>query len=134
MATWTLTPAICGPRTLPDQCGSRPGPKDIVLDGVVGDVRLKDENGAVELHMTKPGSMQVENRNGDIQIFLPDKAAFHLDARTRDGEVQSDFEQFQVNNSVTRQQRREQSATVGRNWWLPTNTVQSSCASGQRWQ
>ena len=43
--------------------------------------------------------MQVENRNGDIQIFLPDKAAFHLDARTRDGEVQSDFEQFQVNNS-----------------------------------
>jgi DUF4097 and DUF4098 domain-containing protein YvlB len=73
--------------------------KDIVLDGVVGDVRLKDENGAVELHMTKPGSMQVENRNGDIQIFLPDKAAFHLDARTRDGEVQSDFEQLQVNNS-----------------------------------
>ena len=75
MATRILTPAICGPRTLPDPCGSRPGAKDIVLDGVVGDVRLKDENGAVELHVTKPGSMQVENRNGDIQIFLPDKAA-----------------------------------------------------------
>ena len=73
--------------------------KDIVLDGVIGDVRLKDENGAVQLHMLKPGSMQVENRNGDIQIYLPDKAAFHLDARAHDGEVQTDFEQLQINNS-----------------------------------
>ena len=73
--------------------------KDVVLDGVIGDVRLKDENGAVEVHVTKAGSMQVENRNGDIQIYLPDKAAFHLDARTRDGEVQSDFEQLQTTTS-----------------------------------
>jgi len=73
--------------------------KDIVLERVTGDVRLKDENGAVELHMTKAGSMQVENRNGDIQIYMPDKAAFHLDARTRDGEVQSDFEQLQTTTS-----------------------------------
>ena len=73
--------------------------KDIVLEGVSGDVRLTDENGAVEIHATKPGSMVVENRNGDIQIYLPDKAAFHLDARARDGEVQSDFEQLTINNS-----------------------------------
>jgi DUF4097 and DUF4098 domain-containing protein YvlB len=73
--------------------------KDIVLEGVIGDVRLKDENGAVEVHVVKPGSMQVENRNGDIQVYLPDKAAFHLDARARDGEVQSDFEQLQITNS-----------------------------------
>jgi DUF4097 and DUF4098 domain-containing protein YvlB len=70
-----------------------------VLDGVSGDVRLKDENGAVEIHAIKPGSMVVENRNGDIQIYLPDKSAFHLDARTRDGEVQSDFEQLQINTA-----------------------------------
>ena len=73
--------------------------KDIVLDGVIGDVRLKDQNGAVEVHVVKTGSMQVENRNGDIQIYLPDKAAFRLDARTHDGEVQSDFEQLQTTTS-----------------------------------
>ncbi len=73
--------------------------KDIVLEGVIGDVRLKDENGAVEVHVAKTGSMQVENRKGDIQIYLPDKAAFRVDARARDGEVQSDFEQLQITNS-----------------------------------
>ena len=73
--------------------------KDIVLEGVIGDVRLKNENGAVEVHSTKTGSMQIENRKGDIQVYLPDKAAFHVDARARDGEVQTDFEQLQVTNS-----------------------------------
>jgi DUF4097 and DUF4098 domain-containing protein YvlB len=73
--------------------------KDIVLQGVAGDVRLKDENGAVEVHVVKAGSMQIENRKGDIQLYLPDKTAFRLDARARDGEVQSDFEQVQVTNS-----------------------------------
>src|SRR6476646_2876385 len=57
--------------------------KDVQLSGVNGDVRLQNENGAVEVHMNKMGSMQVSNRNSDIQIYLPDKAAFQLDARSR---------------------------------------------------
>jgi len=32
------------------------------------------------------GSMQVSNPNSDIQIFLPKKASFELDARSRGGE------------------------------------------------
>jgi DUF4097 and DUF4098 domain-containing protein YvlB len=73
--------------------------KDIRLTGVSGDVRLQDENGSVDVRMTKMGSMQVENRKGDIQIYLPDKAAFQLDARARNGEVQSDFDQLKIDNS-----------------------------------
>lgn len=72
--------------------------KDISLDGVTGDIRLKNENGSVEVHATKIGSMEVENRNGDIQIYLPEKAAFQLDARARNGEVESDFDAIKVNN------------------------------------
>jgi DUF4097 and DUF4098 domain-containing protein YvlB len=72
--------------------------KDIRLMGVSGDVRLQDENGAVELRMSKLGSMQVDNRRGDIQIYVPDKAGFQLDARARGGEVESDFEQLNVSN------------------------------------
>ena len=73
--------------------------KDIRLTGVSGDVRLQDENGSVELRMNKLGSMQVENQKGDIQIYLPDKAGFQLDARARNGEVESDFDQLKITNS-----------------------------------
>jgi len=72
--------------------------KDVRLSGVSGDVRLENENGAVEIRMNKLGSMQVNNRNSDIQIYLPDKAAFQLDAHSRGGEIQSDFEALKVNN------------------------------------
>jgi DUF4097 and DUF4098 domain-containing protein YvlB len=73
--------------------------KDIRLTGISGDVRLQDENGSVELRMNKLGSMQVENRKGDIQIYVPDKASFQLDARTRNGDVESDFEQLKIDSS-----------------------------------
>jgi DUF4097 and DUF4098 domain-containing protein YvlB len=73
--------------------------KDIRLTGVSGDVRLQDENGSVELRMNKLGSMQVDNRKGDIQIYVPDKAGFQLDARARNGEVQSDFDQLKIDNT-----------------------------------
>jgi DUF4097 and DUF4098 domain-containing protein YvlB len=73
--------------------------KDIRLTGVSGDVRLRDENGSVELRMNKIGSVQVDNRKGDIQIYLPDKAGFQVDARSRNGEVQTDFDQLKIDNS-----------------------------------
>jgi hypothetical protein len=73
--------------------------KDIRLTGVSGDVRLQDENGSVELRMNKMGSMQVDNRKGDIQIYLPDKAGFQVDARARNGEVESDFDQLKIDNA-----------------------------------
>jgi hypothetical protein len=72
--------------------------KDVQLSGVNGDVRLQNENGAVEVHMNKMGRMQVSNRNSDIQIYLPDKAAFQLDARSRGGEIESDFDTLKIDN------------------------------------
>jgi DUF4097 and DUF4098 domain-containing protein YvlB len=73
--------------------------KNIRLDGVSGDVRVQDDNGAVELLMRTVGNMQIDNRNGDIQLSLPEKAGFRLDARTRDGEIQSDFAELKVSNN-----------------------------------
>jgi DUF4097 and DUF4098 domain-containing protein YvlB len=73
--------------------------KDIRLTGVSGDVRLQDENGSIELHMNKLGSIQVDNRKGDVQIYLPDKAGFQVDARARNGEIETDFDQLKVDNS-----------------------------------
>ena len=73
--------------------------KDIRLDGVTGDVRLQDSNGAVEIHMVKLGNVQLENRKGDIDFYVPEKAGFQLDARARGGDIDSDFTQVNVNNS-----------------------------------
>jgi DUF4097 and DUF4098 domain-containing protein YvlB len=72
--------------------------KNIRLEQVSGDVRLQDDNGAVEVGMRTLGNVQIDNRNGDIQLSLPDKAGFRLDAHTRDGEIQSDFAELKVNN------------------------------------
>jgi len=72
--------------------------KNIRLDEVSGDVRLQDDNGAIEVGMRSLGNVQIDSRNGGIQLSLPDKAGFRLDARTRDGEIQSDFPELKVNN------------------------------------
>ena len=81
--------------------------KDVRLTGVAGDVRLQDENGSVELRMTKIGSVQLENRKGDVQIYLPDKGGFQVDARARGGDVETDFNELKADN------REEQATLVG---------------------
>jgi hypothetical protein len=48
--------------------------------------------------MRTVGNVQVDNRDGDIQLSLPDKASFRLDARTHGGEIQSDFSELKINN------------------------------------
>jgi hypothetical protein len=72
--------------------------KNIRLEEVSGDVRLQDDNGAIEVGMRTLGNVQIDSRNGDIQLSLPDKAGFRLDAQTRDGEIQSEFPELKVNN------------------------------------
>ena len=72
--------------------------KNISLEAVSGDVRLQDDNGTVEVVMRKLGNVQIDNRDGDIQFSVPEKAGFRLDARTRGGEIQSDFPELKVNN------------------------------------
>src|SRR6202035_1324108 len=72
--------------------------KNIRLEEVSGDVRLQDENGAIEVGMRTLGNVQIDNLHGDIQLSLPEKAGSRLDASTRDGEIQSDFSELKVNN------------------------------------
>ena len=73
--------------------------KQIRLEDVSGDVRLKNENGGIEVSMRSLGDVQIDSRNGDIHLSVPDKAGFHVDAHTRDGEIQSDFPELKVDNN-----------------------------------
>ena len=72
--------------------------KDIMLNGISNDVHVENENGAVEIHMNKLGSLDVKNAKGDIRIYVPERAGFQLDAQARDGEIESDFSQLKIDN------------------------------------
>lgn len=72
--------------------------KDVRLDQVSGDVRLEDENGAIAVQLRTVGNVQIQNRSGDIEITLPAKAGFQVDARTRGGEINSEFGELKVTN------------------------------------
>lgn len=73
--------------------------KDIALEGLSGDMRLQDENGTVDVGLQKPGNIQIDNRKGDVQIAIPPKTAIKVEARTHEGEIQSDFEEIKVESN-----------------------------------
>jgi len=72
--------------------------KDIALEGLSGDLRLEDENGTVEVGLHKPGNIQIDNRKGDVQVSIPPNTAVKVEARTHEGEIQSDFDEIKVSN------------------------------------
>jgi len=72
--------------------------KDIALEGLSGDLRLEDSNGTVEVGVYKPGNIQIDNRKGDVQVSIPPNTAIKIEARTREGEISSDFEEIKVAN------------------------------------
>lgn len=75
--------------------------KDIMLNGVNNDVRLTNENGAVEVHVSKLGPLDITNSRGDIRVYVPARAGFQLQAQAHDGEIQTDFNSLKIENGDT---------------------------------
>ncbi len=66
--------------------------KDLHLENVSGNVDLKNSNAAIEIRAgDKQGPIVIDNRNGGVDLILPAKANFQIDARAEKGEVHSDF-------------------------------------------
>ena len=86
--------------------------KDIALEGLSGDLRLEDSNGTVEVGLHKPGNIQIDNRKGDVQVSIPPNTAIKVEARTRQGEIQSDFEEIKVDR---RDNQSSASGSIGTN-------------------
>jgi len=83
---------------------------------------VEDDNGGIEVSMRSLGNVQIDSRNGDVQLSLPDKASFRVDARTRDGEIQSDFPELKISNG-------DHEATASgsvRQWLFPHRYQQSA--------
>ncbi len=66
--------------------------KDVSLRRVTGEVRAQNSNGSVEVKTLDPiGAMNIENRNGSVQVSLPADAKFSVEGTAVDGEIHTDF-------------------------------------------
>lgn len=86
--------------------------KDISLAGLSGDLRLENSNAPVEVTLHKPGNIQIENRKGDVQVTIPPNTPLRVEAHSRGGEISSDFNELQVNNS---ENQSNASGSIGNN-------------------
>ena len=67
--------------------------RNITLDRVTGDISITNNHGDVDVHVAPPtGTITVDNQNGNVNVTLPEKARFTLNAETSDGDTHSDFE------------------------------------------
>jgi DUF4097 and DUF4098 domain-containing protein YvlB len=68
--------------------------KDINLENVSGEVQVTNSNANVQLRSADKlplGQISIVNRNGSVELTLPAKASFRLEAIAEKGEIQSDF-------------------------------------------
>jgi DUF4097 and DUF4098 domain-containing protein YvlB len=86
--------------------------KDIALEGLSGDLRLEDSNGTVAVGVHNPGNIQIDNRKGDVQVTIPPNTAVKVEARTREGEIESDFDEIKVEK---RNRQSSASGSIGTN-------------------
>jgi DUF4097 and DUF4098 domain-containing protein YvlB len=85
--------------------------KDIHLEDVSGNLKVDNSNGMVEYRAGKNlGDVDISNRRGTLQVTLPKNAGFQIDARTKRGEIETDFPSIQVKSEHNSQSA---SGTVG---------------------
>jgi DUF4097 and DUF4098 domain-containing protein YvlB len=97
--------SVAGPFTLSTQT------KDVHLDDVTGSVHIDDRRGDVEMQAKAPlGNVDISTTGGEINIGLPEKPGFQLDAESDSGEIQSDFG-LTINNQSS---NATASGTVGK--------------------
>jgi hypothetical protein len=67
--------------------------KDITLTDFKHSVKITDTNGDVELRTSTPPThpIEVDLKKGQIELSLPAKSSFQIDAASHHGEVESDF-------------------------------------------
>lgn len=68
--------------------------KDIDAENVAGQLDIADSHGDVKVVYTNPPqqALNVTNDSGEVEVTLPAKSSFQIAAFSRDGEVESDFE------------------------------------------
>src|SRR5205085_936804 len=73
---------------------------DVRVQNVSGDLRVQTSNGTVDIHASKLplGNMEINDHRGEVQVSVPARANFYLQATATRGEIQSDFTGVNVMN------------------------------------
>ena len=67
--------------------------KDVECTSVHGPTHIENSNGDITLSVVAPlGDVEIHNDNGAIDLTLPAKASFNLEASTSDGDLSNDFD------------------------------------------
>jgi DUF4097 and DUF4098 domain-containing protein YvlB len=77
--------------------------KDITLDRVQGSVDIANTNGSVEVTNASPlDTISIQNHHGSVDLGLPGSAGFDLNAQTRNGDMENDFDLSTGENNETK--------------------------------
>ena len=66
--------------------------RNVTFDRITGDVDVTNSDGSVDLTGAQPlGNVSVENKNGEVNITVPEHANFSVEAETKGGEISNDL-------------------------------------------
>ena len=65
--------------------------KDIDLNQIYGDTFVDDTRGEISIAPAGPYSVDAKNGKGDVEVTLPPNASATVNARTRNGDISSDY-------------------------------------------
>lgn len=77
---------------------------DISLKQIQGVLTVKNSDGSIAVNVVNPvAAMEIANRNGSVNVTVPDKAKFSVQGVAEDGEINSDFKlsQSSANDRAT---------------------------------
>jgi len=67
--------------------------KNITLDRIQGGADVSNRNGSVELTHAPPlGTISIQNEHGSVDLGLPGGVGFTLNAQTKNGDMENDFD------------------------------------------
>jgi len=68
--------------------------KDVTLENIAGAIDVSDRHGDLDVRLSKPLSAPIHlvNDTGDVTLTLPSQPNFTIDASSRSGKIESDFD------------------------------------------
>ncbi|HZC42769.1 MAG TPA: DUF4097 family beta strand repeat-containing protein [Acidobacteriaceae bacterium] len=73
---------------------------DISLKHIQGQVTVKNSDGSIAVNVVAPvGEMDIANRNGSVDVTVPDNGKFSVKGVASDGEITSDFKLSQTSEN-----------------------------------
>ena len=68
--------------------------RDITFENVMGHTHIENTSGGITLRFSQAPKepIEISNRSGEISIELPAKASFDIDARSDNGEIETEFD------------------------------------------